>query len=387
MGGMGVPRHRASPVSARRRRITLGLAAVLSAAVLAVSYGASRLESADTATLGTDSPSSPPTTPVAETTTTTEPRGDLGSGEPVTIAFAGDINFEGTNRIRLDNDSAGALGPFAPVISAADLAIGNLEAAIGVGGAPAPKQFTFQAPPTAVDALRSAGFDVVSMANNHGVDYGPEGLAESLAVARAQRDHFIVGIGANEDEAFAPFTTTIRGQRIAVIGATQVIGDSLIEAWTATEDHAGLASAKRVDRLVAEVQAARATNDTVIVFLHWGVEKETCPSGDQQGLARTLVDAGADLVVGGHAHRLQGAGRLGNAVVHYGLGNFFFKENSAAGAQTGVFTVTATGRRIDRYEWTPGRITNSVPSPLVGAEAERARADWEALRGCTGLAP
>lgn len=387
MEGVSVPGHRASPAPARRRRITLGLVALLGGAGLAVGYLASRPGTTDTPAVGTGAPSSPPPTPAGDITSGTEPRGELGSGESVTIAFAGDINFEGTNRRRLDNDPAGAIGPFAPTISAADLAIGNLETSIAIGGAPAPKQFTFRAPPTAVDALRSAGFDVVSMANNHGVDYGPEGLAESLAVARAQRDHFIVGIGANEDEAFAPFTTTIRGQRIAVIGATQVIGDSLIKAWTATADHAGLASAKRVDRLVAAVEAARATSDTVIVFLHWGVEKETCPSADQQALARTLADAGADLVVGGHAHRLQGAGRLGNTVVNYGLGNFFFKENSPAGAQTGVFTVTATGRRIDRYDWTPGRITASVPSPLVGAEAERARADWEGLRGCTGLAP
>ena len=96
----------------------------------------------------------------------------------------------------------------------------------------------------------------------------------------------------------------IKGQRIAVIGATQVLDDNLITAWTATDTQAGLASAKEVPRLVAAVQAARATNDTVVVFLHWGVEKQTCPSASQQELARTLVDAGADIVVGGHAHRL-----------------------------------------------------------------------------------
>ena len=154
----------------------------------------------------------------------------------------------------------------------------------------------------------------------------------------------------------------MKGQRIAVIGATQVLDSSLIRAWTATADHGGLASAKRVDRLVAEVQGARATSDTVIVFLQWGIEKETCPSGDQQALAATLVEAGADLVVGGHAHRLQGGGRLGDAVVHYGLGNFFFKENSAEGARTGVFEVTVTGHRIDSYRWIPGRISNSAPT-------------------------
>ena len=310
----------------------------------------------------------------------------LGSGEAITIAFAGDMYFEGVLRARLDTDPATALGPFADILRGADLAVSNLETSIAVGGTRANKQFAFRAPPTAVDALRAAGLDVVSMANNHGVDYGEDGLQESVAVARAQPDHFIIGIGADDREAFAPFTAEVKGQRVSVIGATQVLDSSLIQAWTATADHGGLASAKRVDRLVAEVQAARAASDTVIVFLHWGIEKMTCPTGDQQALARTLVDAGADIVVGSHAHRLQGGGRLGDAVVHYGLGNFLFKENSAEGARTGVFEVTVTGRRVDSYRWIPGRISGSVPQPLSGADATSELAYWQGLQGCAGLA-
>jgi len=356
-----------------------------------VGYLASRPDDApeQASTRGTDTTTTTTaseTTQPTESTTSTTVDG-LGSGQPITIAFAGDMNFEGTNRTRLDADSSTALGPFADILRGADLAIGNLEASIAVGGTRANKQFAFRAPPTAVDALRAAGFDAVSMANNHGLDYGEDGLQETLAVARAQPDHFIIGIGADEDEAFAPFTAEVKGQRIAVIGATQVLDSSLIQAWTATADHGGLASAKRVDRLVAEVQGARATSDTVIVFLHWGIEKETCPAGDQQALAATLVEAGADLVVGGHAHRLQGGGRLGDTVVHYGLGNFFFKENSAEGARTGVFEVTVTGRRIDSYRWIPGRISNSVPQPLTGGDADGELAYWDGLRGCSGLAP
>ena len=317
--------------------------------------------------------------------TTTVPSG-LGSGQPITIAFAGDMNFEGVLRSRLDADPTTAVGPFAGVLSGADLAIGNLETAIATGGTPAPKDFTFRAPPSAVDALRAAGFDVVSMANNHGLDYGEGGLAETLAVKRAQPDGFLIGIGGDEAEAYAPFRAEVRGQRIAVIAATQVLDGSLVEAWTATPTHGGLASAKRVGRLVEEVRAARATSDTVVVFLHWGVERDTCPSPDQQALAQALTAAGADLVVGGHAHRLQGGGRLGSAFVHYGLGNFLFKENSVEGARTGVLEVTVTGRRIDSYRWVPGRISGSVPRPLAAADAASELARWEGLRGCTDLA-
>jgi poly-gamma-glutamate capsule biosynthesis protein CapA/YwtB (metallophosphatase superfamily) len=337
----------------------------------------------DTGTIDSLPVSSSTSTTVGTTTTTA--RGRLGSGEPVTLAFAGDMHFEGGLRARLDADPATAVGPFADVLGDADLAFGNLETAIAEGGTPADKRFTFRAPPTAVDALRAAGFDAVSMANNHGLDYGPDGLAESLAVKRAQPDGFLIGIGADEAEAYAPFRAEVDGQRIAVLAATQVLDDDLVDAWTATTQ-GGLASAKRLDRLVAEVRAARATSDTVVVLLHWGIERATCPSSPQRSLAAALVDAGADVVVGGHAHRLQGGGRLGDALVGYGLGNFLFGTTGPEAAVTGVLEVTVTGRRIDGYRWVPGRISGGVPVPLAGPDAEAASAQWDVLRACTGLA-
>jgi poly-gamma-glutamate synthesis protein (capsule biosynthesis protein) len=224
------------------------------------------------------------------------------------------------------------------------------------------------------------------MANNHGEDYGPQGLLDSLAASATS--HFpVIGIGNNAAQAFAPFRVTIKGQRIAVIGATQVIDANLITAWTATDTQPGLASAKDAPRLVAAVQTARATSDTVIVFLHWGVETHTCPSVDQQTLARQLVAAGADIVIGGHAHRLQGAGRMGPAFVGYGLGNFAFYVKGGEGAKSGVVKVTATGRDIDSYQFVPALISGGVPLPLSGAAATNAVASWNGLRNCTGLTP
>jgi poly-gamma-glutamate capsule biosynthesis protein CapA/YwtB (metallophosphatase superfamily) len=329
----------------------------------------------------TDSPSS--TTTVARTTTTI---GRRGSGEPVTLAFAGDVHFEGVLRGKLAADPSSVLAPIAPVLSGADLTVANLETAITEGGDPAPKEFTFRAPASALTALASGGVDVASMANNHGLDFGPVGLNDSLA-AEAASGFPIVGIGNNASEAYAPFRTVIKGQRIAVIGATQVLDANLIGSWTATDTQAGLASAKEVERLVSTVAEARATSDTVVVFLHWGVEGQTCPSGDQQQLAQRLVDAGADIVVGGHAHRLEGGGRLGSAFVDYGLGNFAFYARGGAGAQSGVVVVTATGRDIDSYEFKPALIRDGVPYPLSGGAADAAVASWNGLRGCTGLAP
>ena len=135
------------------------------------------------------------------------------------------------------------------------------------------------------------------------------------------------------------------------------------------------------------VREARRTSDTVVVFLHWGLELATCPTGVQTSLARKLVAAGADVVAGSHAHVLQGAGRLGKALVAYGLGNFVFYAFRELTSQTGVLEVTVTGRRIDGYRWVPARISGGIPYPLTGSAKSSAVASWRSLRACTGLRP
>lgn len=308
------------------------------------------------------------------------------SAKPVVLAFGGDVHFEGSLERRLADDAKHALDPIAPVLSSADVAVVNLETAVTSGGTAAAKEFTFRAPTSAFAALRGAGVDVASMANNHGLDYGVAGLRDSLRAAKRYRFP-VIGIGLDDDQAYRPFRRTVKGQRIAVIGATQVLDDELISAWTAAPGKPGLASAKDAPRLVQAVRAARATSDTVVVFLHWGVELEQCPSTVQRTLAKQLVAAGADVVVGGHAHRVQGAGRLGRALVAYGLGNFVWYGTSELSTQTGVLLVTVEGRRVLGYRWVPARIVDGVPRPLTGAERGRDLARWRSLRSCTGLKP
>lgn len=302
------------------------------------------------------------------------------------LAFGGDVHFEGVLASRLAADPAGVLAAIEPLLDDADLAIVNLETAVTTGGSAAAKQFVFSAPPSVFSALRGGGVDVASMANNHGMDFGESGLRDSLAAAR--RHGFpVIGIGLNGKQAYRPYRRTINGQRIAVIGATQVLDDELISSWTAGPGKPGLASAKDVPRLLHEVRAARRTSDTVVVFVHWGVELEQCPTADQRRLARQLVAVGADVIVGGHAHRLLGAGRMGRALVGYGLGNFVWYGTSELSTKTGVLYVTVTGRRVNGYRWAPARIVDGVPRALAGAEQRRGLASWRSLRGCTGLRP
>ena len=311
-------------------------------------------------------------------------RGPLGSGNPVVLAFGGDVHFEGTLESKLAAAPSRLLSPIEPVLDDADLAVVNLETAVTTRGKPAAKRFIFRAPPAAFAALRGGGVDVASMANNHGLDYGEAGLRDSLAAAKRYRFP-VIGIGLDGKRAYAPYRRTIKRQRIAVLAASQVLDDHLIDAWTAGPGKPGLASAKDVPRLLQEVRKARRTSDTVVVFLHWGRELERCPTRDQRTLARQLVAAGADVVVGGHAHRLLGTGRKGKALVSYGLGNFVWYGTSALATQTGVLLVTVTGRRVDGYRWVPARVVDGVPRPLTGTERRREIASWNALRGCTGL--
>ncbi|MEV5412451.1 CapA family protein [Thermopolyspora sp. NPDC052614] len=303
---------------------------------------------------------------------------------PYTISFGGDVHFEGLLRPRLNNPRT-ALGPIASVLRASDLSMINLETAITTGGTPAPgKQYTFRAPPSALTALKAAGVDVASMANNHGMDYMETGLRDSLAAIKRSRFP-VIGIGRNAAEAYRPYRKVINGNRVSIIAATQVLDAEFIQSWTATDTKGGLASAKNESRLLAAVRAARRNSDTVIVHLHWGTELVGCPTPMQRDLAVKLIRAGADVIVGGHAHILLGSGYLSGRYVNYGMGNFVFYNWGPETGTTGVLTLTINGRKVLKDTWTPARINGGVPVPLTGTARTQAIRDWKALRTCAGL--
>jgi poly-gamma-glutamate synthesis protein (capsule biosynthesis protein) len=304
----------------------------------------------------------------------------------VTLAFGGDVHFESPIREKLAASPAGVLAPIAPVLARADIAMVNLETAVTDRGVPAPKEYVFRAPASAFQALRAGGVDVATVANNHGMDFGKTGLRDTLEAARASGVP-LVGAGWNAAQAYAPHRETVNGRRIAIIGATQVLDDHLIAEWTAGPGKMGLASAKDEPRLVRAVREARRTSDTVVVYVHWGLELSGCPTSAQTSLADRLVAAGADIVVGSHAHVLLGAGMKKRALVAYGLGNFVFYAFREATSQTGVLEVTVTGRRVERYRWVPARISGGIPYPLSGSSQAQAVSRWKQLRSCTDLRP
>jgi poly-gamma-glutamate synthesis protein (capsule biosynthesis protein) len=312
------------------------------------------------------------------------------SPNEVTLAFAGDVHFEG--RVdRLLADPATTFGPAAAQLANADLAVVNLETPITDRGTAEPKPYLFRARKAAVPALAGAGIDVdvdvVTLANNHTLDYGRQGLADTIAAAR-QGGLVTVGAGVNADEAFRPVRMTVRGVRIAILAFSQV--DELAQQWAARPDRAGIAMAFDTARVRAAVRQARAGSDLVIVLAHWGTEGDRCPDPRQRNLASTLVTAGADIVVGAHTHVLQGAGRLGGAYVAYGLGNFLWYSSGRYppySARAGILRLVVRGHEVVRSDFLPTVVSATGQSvELSGWRKRIARDNFGSLRGCAGLA-
>ena len=221
------------------------------------------------------------------------------------------------------------------------------------------------------------------MANNHVLDYGQAGLADTLTAARAARFP-VVGIGANAAAAWAPYVTTVNRARIAIIGMSQVA--ELASSWVATATRAGEANAVDLPRTLAAVRAASKLAPIVIVFMHWGTEGQACPDASQLSLAPRLAAAGASIIIGSHAHVLQGSGWLGHTFVAYGMANFLWWENSYSTA-TGVLTLTVRPHRPLMARFIPALVSAAgQPIPLTGAAAKRAATRYAGLRTCADLA-
>ena len=324
-------------------------------------------------------PASHPATPA--TPAIGQARAGVAAGG-VTLAFAGDVHFTGRTA-RLLSDPATAFGPIAALLKSADFTAVNLETAVTSGGTPQPKTYHFRTVPAAFTALRDGGVDLVTMANNHVLDYGQAGLADTLAAAKAARFPY-VGIGTDAAAAWAPYVTTVKGTRIAVVGVSQVA--ELASSWVATDSRPGEANAIDLGRTLEAVRAARRLTPNVIVFMHWGTEGEACPDPNQLSLARQLAAAGASIIIGAHAHMLQGSGWLGHTFVAYGMGNFLWWENSYSTA-TGVLELTLHPHAPLTARFIPA-VVSSTGQPIVehGATARQAVAHYDSLRACAELA-
>jgi poly-gamma-glutamate synthesis protein (capsule biosynthesis protein) len=248
---------------------------------------------------------------------------------PTALAVAatpGRVTLNAVGDLMLDRDiesmmeAKGAAYPFAAVrdlLADADITIANMEGTFTDSGAQADKFYTFRTAPRLAKGLADAGIDVVSLANNHTMDFGAAGLTDTIAALDAAGVKHS-GAGENDAAARQPVVLTANGLRIAFLSYEGVSESTPATATTPGEAWADVA------KIDADVRAAKRDADLVVVSLHAGVEYTDAPSEIQLAAAKAAVDAGATLVLGHHAHVFQGWRRVGSAVIVYGLGNFVF---------------------------------------------------------------
>ena len=276
------------------------------------------------------------------------------------MAFAGDVHFEDYLAPRA-RDPHG-LDELQTSLGAADLAMVNLETAITERGTKIGKEFHFRAPASALETIKNAGIDAVSMANNHGVDYGPVGLdghprgeEDEPRADRRHRQGRGRGVRAGD-----PVGQGAQGRGVRRVRGLRDDPGPLL-GRPRQGRHRQLPPRRPAAR---RCQQAAAKYDVVVVFLHWGLDYQTCPDRLSVQTAEALEEAGADIIVGGHSHRVNGAGWLGRSYVDYGFGNFVWWRSREPDSRSGVLTLSidvkrpgapsATQRSVVRKAvWTP----------------------------------
>ncbi|HSM45246.1 MAG TPA: CapA family protein, partial [Acidimicrobiia bacterium] len=213
-----------------------------------------------------------------------------------------------------------------------DLTVINLECAPSDLGVAEPKEFVFRCPTGSLGSLATAGVEVASLGNNHSGDYGKEALVDGRSQLVAA-GVLPVGAGVDANEAGKPAVIEVGGWTVAVVGFGGVVPHA---GWLAAEDHPGMRDGDDIPSMVAAVEDAAALADIVVVSIHWGVELDTEPRPEDVERAEAMIEAGADVIFGHHAHRLQPMEMVDGAAVFWGLGNFVWPRHSVAGSTTAV---------------------------------------------------
>jgi len=273
---------------------------------------------------------------------------------PLSIAAVGDVNLG--DRPGTAIATYGVRYPWlsvAPVLRAADIAIANLECSVSTRGYPVPgKQYTFRGKPSSLRAMaRYAGVDVVTLANNHTLDYGRLAFADTLSYAH-EYGMKTIGGGRNLDVARRPALFRLGGIRVALLGYSDVrpLGFDAGPTWSGT--------APAFPSYISS-DARRAKNrgaDVVVVYFHWGNERAFSPNSRQRSLAAVAFDAGATIVLGAHPHVLQPIEPRRRRLVAWSLGNFVFGANSPGTESTGILRLRMGQGGLRYYSFRRARI-------------------------------
>lgn len=308
------------------------------------------------------------------------PMAHASSGD-ASLIFVGDIMVAETPG-ELITRGEDPFQPFAALLSSHDVRIGNLECVVATTGTAEEKPYTFRADPRTLPVLKRH-FDAVSLANNHSGDFGKAAFAEQLALMDTAGLPYFGG-GRDATAAHAPWIVERNGVRIALLGYVEFKPRS----FEADASRPGVAWSGEDDDVIEDIIAARRVHraDIVIPFMHWGWEDEPDPSPRLRAFARRMIDAGADMVVGGHPHVTQGAEYYRGKPIIYSLGNFLFNGFDTPATTTG-WVLSARVDRTGVVDWRThvARLdANGVPHPDPTASSPCASPDRKAVNQCAG---
>ncbi|TCZ74259.1 CapA family protein [Paenibacillus albiflavus] len=268
------------------------------------------------------------------------------SHEPVHLIFAGDAMMDWSVKEAIREK--GPDYPFQYVreeVSAADLAFVNLETAVTTHRVKDTNQiYNFKSDPISLSGIKNAGFDLVSISNNHVLDYKQQGFLETLQHLE-QTGLRYVGGGRNKEQAYAAQLFKIKGQKIKILAFSRFIPTG---EWFAQTDQPGVAEAYNKNSVLPVIKRERAGADYLLVYMHWGVEKTHTPQQWQREYAYQMIDAGADAIIGSHVHVLQGYEFYHGKPIAYSIGNFLFPDYvKGAKADTGLLNVTLRNGKVE----------------------------------------
>jgi poly-gamma-glutamate synthesis protein (capsule biosynthesis protein) len=302
---------------------------------------------------------------------------DPSSTPSTTLTIVGDIMLgRRVAAVSPASDPAAPLRPMRALLHGADITVGNLESTLSDDGRPRQGGDSFAADPRALPSMARLGFDALSLANNHAGDYGPSALVDTVAAFRGSG---IAVFGAGSDLQAAARAVVLERHRVRF----GFLGFNTIgETPRARSGHPGALSVRMPPRtgplnthdlsaVLRAVHRLARRVDVVVVMPHWGVQYTHRVEPIQRRVARLLVDAGADLVVGGHPHWVQGVERYRRAAIAYSLGNFVFDMDFMPQTMEGVaLTATFRGDRLQRVLLTPYRLDSRfAPRPVHGPAA------------------
>lgn len=293
----------------------------------------------------------------------------------ITLFFVGDIMLNrGVERSVNKYGKKDWKFPFLKIakdLKKADILFGNLEGPISDKGRKVGSIYSFRADPKAIEALKYASFDILSVANNHIFDYGREAMEDTfLRLKEAEIDY--VGGGFNAKEAHSPVIKEIRGVKIAFLAYTN-LGSKY---WTANQERSGITELTK-EKLEKNVKKAKDIADLVIVSFHFGDEYQTKSSSTQKFWAHLAIDSGADLVIGHHPHVVQEIENYKGKYIAYSLGNFIFDQSFSKETMQGLLLkVLIENNKIKKVVpieieinefFQPEIISESLTTNLLGA--------------------